>query len=72
MQNAIELLRGKFEASTNISVNDSSIFWKQYALWLEQMNISDSLNDLIKENCHIKKKIDIAMDALYKAISERY
>lgn len=71
MKETQDLLRGLFEAETNISINIKSENWKEYSKWLEKLKSENINNEIIIENKFLKEKMSKAMDIMYKGISEK-
>ncbi|MFA5878867.1 MAG: hypothetical protein WC860_01690 [Candidatus Margulisiibacteriota bacterium] len=45
-----EELRLRFEAETDIQINEKLLNWKPYAIWLEKLKMQKLNNEIIAEN----------------------
>ena len=71
MSDAQERLRLKFESETDIIINEKTKAWEKYALWLENAAIDRLKEQTIKENNHLRGKIQLCLDILDDALTAR-
>ncbi|MEW5894471.1 MAG: hypothetical protein AB1650_01750 [Candidatus Omnitrophota bacterium] len=71
MDEVQKFLRLKFEAETDIVVNEKTACWKQYALWLERAQMKILRKKVIKENNILRVNIHRAIKILDDAITAR-
>lgn len=71
MREGRETLRLKFESETNIAMNDKTMAWKKYALWLEHLAVNGLRSKIIKENNHLRARIQRVLNILDDALTAR-
>jgi hypothetical protein len=71
MQPSQQELRLRFEAETDIVVNQKTKDWRAYALWLENLNIKKINDELVQENEKLRNAFYEAMDILEVGLVSR-
>ena len=71
MQPSQQELRLRFEAETDIVVNQKTKDWRAYALWLENLNIKKINDELVQENEKLRNAFYAAMDILEVGLVSR-
>lgn len=72
MKEGKAILRQRFEAETDIEIDQQPRDWGKYATWLEKLAIKELNNELARENELLRNKMEEAVNVLEEGIAGRY
>lgn len=71
MDEAKEKLRADFYAKTDITPGEAPCSWKEYAEWLEELNVEKINGEILRKNEKLIKLLDNVIEILEVGIAER-
>ncbi|MFA5879986.1 MAG: hypothetical protein WC860_07420 [Candidatus Margulisiibacteriota bacterium] len=71
MNETSEELRLRFEAETDIQIDEKLLDWKPYAIWLENLAIQQVNNEIITENNKLREAYWKVIDLLDNILAKR-
>jgi len=69
MEEVIKKLRLRFENETSVVIEPYPVNWQKYAEWLEKLAAKELNHEILKENQHLKDRMQKLIDVIKEGIA---